>query len=239
LGFLPTTLGIGLLQVGPQPQTNPKTVAGRPVCAARSGYEVSMPEKSRLLRGIIDQASSGDIIRFANLRIPWSIALNPDRGELILNKNLTIEATSAQTVKIYGAKTLFGDIKSRVFEVSAGVSVNLSYLRLNEGNGLAGLSNGTQRLDGRGGAVLDLGTLTKNACGVTRNSASLNGGGMYVADGARLTVRGISRLNENSAPMGGGIYDDSGTLTIDGSLLATDSAQEGGGVYNAFGTVAK
>jgi hypothetical protein len=194
------------------------------------------------LRYDIDHAKSGDIIQF-DFTLFSSIVLNPSRGQLLLNKNLTIngKGTPSGRLTIHGATPLFGPTESRVFEVSAGVSVTLDNLSLTNGNGTTGGGSGTKSFDGHGGAVLDLGTLTMNACSVEANSASVAGGGIYVAEGAHLTVNSGLVLNNSVSDSfrgaGGGIYDAGGTATISHCNVKYNSARNGGGIFDAFGTV--
>src|SRR5262249_34083806 len=136
------------------------------------------------LRRVISEAKSGDTIQFAPTI--HSIRLNSAYGQLILDKNLTIKGTSAHPVEISGGNT------ERVCEVPRGVSVTLDYLNLTGGTGTDPIN---PHYYGKGGAVLNLGTLTINNCWLHGNTISFashygldGGGGIYNVRGAQLTV---------------------------------------------------
>jgi predicted outer membrane repeat protein len=154
------------------------------------------------LRAAIAAAQSNDTIAFAPSLAGQTITL---KGELLLNKNLTIAGLGA------GALTISGNHASRVFEVAAGMQVNLSGLTLS--NGLAAAANG-------GGILVDAGAvLTLSNSTLSGNSASFN----------RKGIGGI----------GGGI-DNSGTATLSGCILSDNTTQfpdgatggTGGAIYN-------
>ena len=94
------------------------------------------------LRAEINAAHNGDTIVFAPNLDGQTITLT--KGELLLNKNLTIAGPSDQGV------TISGNNNSRVFEVAAGTQVNLSGLTIN--NGLAKAGDG-------GGILVDAGAV--------------------------------------------------------------------------------
>src|SRR5262249_27532633 len=98
--------------------------------------------QNSLRRAIILEAKSGDTIQFAPTID--SIRLNPAYGQLILDKNLTIEGTSAHPVKISGGYA------ERVLAVASGVNVTLDYLKLTQGNGQ---DPHYPSVNGKGGAV--------------------------------------------------------------------------------------
>jgi hypothetical protein len=170
------------------------------------------------LRGEIAAAKSNDTIVFDTSLSGQSINLytNAAVGELVINKNLTIQGPSSPLSPI----TINGGY-SRIFEVDgAKTIVSLSNLNINIGNGVANNPLSVGATDGEGGAIWNGGTLTVNACNLINNSA----------------VSGFP------AGLGGAIYN-AGTLTVSNSTLNNNSVYhsdfdhtysgDGGAIYNA------
>jgi hypothetical protein len=182
-------------------------------------------------RGEIAAAQSGDTIVFDPTKLAGQ-QVQLTSSELYINTSLTIQGLPTQSV-ISGALS-----HSRVFEVAAGVSVTLTNLAIIDGTGIADAFNfDSASMDGTGGGILNLGTLTLHNCTVSGNTITTNytrsGGGIYNA--GSLTVDG-SVLTGNSAFDGGGIFNAAGgTLSVTGSTLSANIADfEGGGLYNAY-----
>lgn len=159
------------------------------------------------LQAEIAAAQSGDTIVFA--KGIGSTIFTGNAGasgptEFEINKNLEIEGPGANKLAISGG------LASRVFEVDPGVQVTLSGLTIEHGNGsFGGFEPDTY--DGKGGGILNFGTLLLSNCIVTGNSDF--GSGVY-------------QLNQ-----GGGIYN-AGTLYVSGSTVTNNTAAYGGGIYN-------
>jgi hypothetical protein len=164
------------------------------------------------------------------------------QGELVIDHSVTIDAPSAGV-------TIDAGGTSRVMEIdgtSSGVTVNLSDLTLENGNG-----NGTNESDNGGGLLVYAesglsATVTISNSTISGNSAAY-GGGIYNDgnDGAAMLTINNSTISGNKAinDDGGGIYNEGafGTamLTINNSTISGNSATDGGGIYNdgyAFGT---
>jgi hypothetical protein len=169
------------------------------------------------LRGEIAAAYSGDKIVFDPSLSGQTITLNPYDGELVINKNLTIQGPGAPLSPV----TISG-FNSRVFEVDGtGTVVSLSNLNIVSGNGVALNSSSRGATDGDGGAIWNGGTLTINGCNLSNNTA-INGFGLG---------------------LGGAIYN-AGTLTVSNSTLDNNSVYlsnfdhtyfgSGGAIYNAY-----
>jgi hypothetical protein len=207
------------------------------------------------LRGEIAAAAPGDTIAFANTLNGQTINLG---GEMVINKNLTIQGPGAGQLTINGG----GYYASRIFEVDgAATTVTLSGLSLVDGNGMfnnyftsaSEHQTGTAP-DGQGGAIWNGGTLTVSGCTLANNTADLAydqnysstnagfGGAIYNA--GTLTVSNNSTLADNSAGdpynyyyrgLGGAIYN-AGTLTVSGSTLANNAAYgPPPGIYSSGG----
>jgi hypothetical protein len=157
-------------------------------------------------------------------------------GELLLNKDLTIAGPGVAVM------TVSGNHASRVFEVAATFTVNISGLTI--ANGSVANANG--------GGIYNAGTLTLTSS--TLSGSSANGGSSFTVDGGGIYNAGTlsiasSTLSGNTAigrgnlanACGGGIYN-TGTLTLTSSTLSGSSATasdnypdmaQGGGIYNA------
>lgn len=171
------------------------------------------------LRADVAAAQSGDTIAFAPALNGQTITLT--KGELLLNKNLTIAGPGA------GALSVSGNNHSRVFEVASGTEVSLSGLTIS--NGLAA--------GGDGGGIYNSGTLTVSGSTLSGNSANYlkkgnaiiggDGGGIY--DSGTLAVNGNSTLSYNTASNRGGGIVNFGMLTVSNSALLHNT---GSGIFN-------
>jgi hypothetical protein len=134
------------------------------------------------LRAEIAAAHSGDTINFAPSLAGQTITLT--KGELLINKNLTIAGPGA------GELTLSGNHASRVFEVAIGTHVALAGLTIS--NGLAAGADG--------GGIDNSGTLTVSGSILSGNSTNYRwkgnnivggeGGGIYNSGFAHKTLSG-------------------------------------------------
>jgi CSLREA domain-containing protein len=161
------------------------------------------PGPAGSLRKAINDAAAGDTINFS-VSVPAGITLTA--GQLLISKNLTIVGPGARNL------TISGNNASRIFEVAAGVTMDMSGLTLTGGN--ANLPSASVRF---GGAIYNSGTLTITACRIIGNKASSQ--------------------TANGDGSGGGIFNYiGGTLTMRDSEISNnlcDSAQsEGGGIFN-------
>jgi hypothetical protein len=187
------------------------------------------PDGQLSLREAISAASSGDQITFDSSLSGSTINLDPTKGELLINTNLSIIGLGAVNLAVNGQH------QNRVFEIAAGASDTISGLTIENGfetNDIFG---------GSGGGILNWGTLTVSGSTLTGNSAIVQGGGIFNYGGG-LTVSG-STLSDNSATSstygyGGGIVNIYGTVTVTGSALSGNSATHGGGgIANEVGTL--
>jgi hypothetical protein len=197
------------------------------------------------LRADVAAAQSGDTIDLSGLS-GQTISLTS--GELVLNKNLTIQGPAAPQAPA----TISNDGGSRMFEIDGTTTqVALSNLNLTDGIGMAGNAAGTGALNGQGGAIWNGGMLTLNACNLSGNHSATQGGALW--NGGTLTLNACD-LSSNSCydasepdlvALGGAIYNV-GTLTISSSTLSGNSAGvfpsitifgpeggDGGAIYNA------
>ena len=179
------------------------------------------------LRQAILDASPGDTINFA----PGIITINLTSGELLINKDVTINGPGANVLTVRNAQG-----ESRIFDI-ASVTVAISGLTI---------TNGSVSVSPGGGGILNSGTLTISNCTISGNStlhrdgSSGYGGGIY--NDASLTISNCT-ISGNTAPFdnfydtqgyGGGIYN-TGLLTITNSTVSGNSASDhGGGIFNSY-----
>ena len=138
------------------------------------------------LQAEIAAALSGDTIVFSK-GIGSTIftgPAGPSSGsvsqELEINKNLDIEGPGANKLAISGGGG------SRVFQVDAGAQVTLSGLTIENGSGTFDPSLSDPN-DGKGGGILNFGTLSLSGSTVTQNAATY-GGGIFNDTAGILTV---------------------------------------------------
>ena len=169
------------------------------------------------LRQTIANSISGDTITFAPSLSGASLGLTG--GELLLNKNLTIDASGLPDGII-----LNGNHNDRIFEVAAGTVVMLNALTLENGYLDPLLPNS-------GGAIYNNGgTLTVNRCTLTGNSTGNNGGGISTQGAAgSLTVNQCTLTGNSAGLAGGGVYRSSGSLTVNQSTISGNTAGTSGG----------
>jgi hypothetical protein len=156
-------------------------------------------------------------------------------GELLLSRSVTITGPS-------GGLTVSGNNASRVFEVAAGVTANLSGLTI--ANGLVSSSSMA-----RGGGILNAGSLSLTDCTLSNNQAavSLTGtgsedvsaqGGGIASTGSLSLIR--CTLSGNSATLAAGNLDygqvNGGGLYANGTMVSlTNSTVSGNSSVAMFG----
>jgi hypothetical protein len=157
-------------------------------------------------------------------------------GEIPLNKDLIFDGGA-------GARPVIQSSTGRIFRIYNGVVV-FNNLRFEGGPSFGGgiVNQGTTSGDsvtitnsvfnsshttGAGGAIENSGVMTISGSTFEFNSAVDAGGA--IANSGTLTLTG-SRLQYNSsATSGGSVANTTGTLTIDGSLIADSNASAGAG----------
>jgi hypothetical protein len=138
------------------------------------------------------------------------------RGELLLNKDLTIAGPGADVL------TVSGNHIGRVFEISATFTVDISGLTV--ADGIAGFTGGA--------GILNAGTLTVTDSSLSRNTGAYDGGAIFDSGTGSTTIID-SVLSGNSASFGGGIASDLGPLIIRSSIISGNQVSgSGGGIYD-------
>jgi fibronectin-binding autotransporter adhesin len=186
------------------------------------------------LRQAIADALPGDTIVFAT-----NGTIRLTSGELFLDKSLDLVGPGAAQLAVSG------NFVSRVFNISAGVTCSISGLTIRDGrtadgtNGLPGASPGSAGASG--GGLLNLGTLTLDACSVTANLTGRGGNGGRGANGTNDPLWGRSGGTGGSGGAGGaggGMYN-AGTLTLSNCVFSGNSTGNGGdGGYGGYGGTA-
>ena len=170
------------------------------------------------LRQAIASAASGDTITFS---LPPNSSITLTSGELLVNKNLTINGPGANQLTVRRSSA-DGTPDFRIFDITGIVTIT----------GLT-ISNGKLTDFGAGGIYNNHGTLTINNCTISGNSAGTVGGGIY-NDGGTLTITNSTISGNSASHEGGGIYN-SGTLTINNCTISGNyGGFSGGGIRNFF-----
>jgi hypothetical protein len=142
---------------------------------------------------------------------------------LTISDDLTITGPGADSL------TVSGNDASRVFQITGGVSVEISDMMIAHGNAFLG--------DRQGGGVRiddDLGSIvTVRRCTLAFNRASNQGGAILNFFGM-LTVE-ESTFVSNESDGGGGAITNGGSLTVVNSTFSDNSAANFGGAYTSGG----
>jgi predicted outer membrane repeat protein len=202
--------------------------APRPAQAATLVVTTSSNLGAGTLRALLESASSGDTITFANNLSGATIRLN---SNLIISKDLTIDAsTLAAPVTLSGDTDNSGSGDTQVLRVNSGVTVAFDNVNFSTGTNLAG---GT----GQGGAIyIDQASVSLSNCAVT-NSVADQGGGIYNNAGTLTIDHCVFSSNTATNAGGGAILNNGGEVTLTSSVVSGNHAAiNGGGVYTIYGT---
>ena len=169
------------------------------------------------------------------------VAALPDLG-----KTLTIAGPGANVLEVRGSQAGAG---YRVFNISSGVTVNISGLTISNGNdalgggginnaGTLNLSNSTVKgnlTTGAGAGINNTGTLNITGSTISNNVATASGGGILNSATGILTLKNstISTNTSNGGANTGGGISNAGTATL---INVTVAANTLGGGINSTGT---
>lgn len=167
------------------------------------------------LRDAIANVLSNGFITFAPALDDVTITLTS--GQIAISKDLTIDAFS-----LPNGITLSGNNASRIFNITAGKTVTLRKLSLEDGF-----------TPGNGGAIGNAGDLTIEDC-TFRNNAAVNGGALDSTFGTTTTLT-RSTFYENAASRGGAI-GHAGPLTATNCTFTRNIATNDGGALFNFQT---
>ncbi|RDI06955.1 T9SS type A sorting domain-containing protein [Flavobacterium sp. AG291] len=120
-------------------------------------------------------------------------------------------------------------------DVGGKVTINDAEITLNVSNRAGG---GIEDNSGSAGFVnMTNVTLNNN----TTNMSPGNGGGLHVTGAGMVTITGGTVSDNEAGAEGGGLWNGTGTMTIEGTVIANNTAsgagadQGGGGIYNLSG----
>ncbi len=183
------------------------------------------------LRDNVSIACSGDTIRFAAITDGFPINLT---NEIALDSNLVIIGNQASSAGLAPLTILDGNANSRIFHITAGNTVEIHNITLQNGNGDGLQPAGVTPMLTVGGAIFNQGVLSLLNSKVVGNTASFQGGGVYSSVGDVTFTN--SAVSGNTAPEGGGVLNVFGVVTYINSTISGNTAQiTGGGIYNFQG----
>jgi hypothetical protein len=127
------------------------------------------------LRQAILDATSGDTINFA----ASITTINLTSGELLINKNLTINGPGPNLLTVQRSSGMF----FRIFDIaSASITATISGLTITSG----------RAFNSNGGGISNVGALTITNCAISANTTDSFGGGIYNAGLLTITASTIS-----------------------------------------------
>ena len=142
-------------------------------------------------------------------------------GELLIDKNITINATGMNI-------TINADQKSRVFNIDEGADVTLVGLAITGGR--------TTGSSDFGAGIFNRGQLTMTDCTVTGNTSTRSSGGGIYSD-SHLIMTDCTISNNTALGFlanGGGIFNLYGTLDLVGCTIFGNTADgSGGGIHSS------
>lgn len=138
-----------------------------------------------------------------------------ETGDLDILDDLTIIGDSAESTFVVGAQ-------DRVFDVHAGVSLELADLTVRGGD-----------VQGNGGGIRNAGTLSLSRVAVSGNrTTGGDGGGIYSnGQGATAGVARSAVTGNTSSGVGGGIAAGETIIVTDSTISGNSAATKGGGLY--------
>ena len=161
-------------------------------------------------------------IKFASALSGQTITLTS--GQLLSSLRTRIDASSlAAGIKVSGNNA------SRVLEVAAGNSVELSSFTIMNGRVTGAFPN-------NGGGILCGGNLVMNRCTLSGNRSDISGGGLSVSLAGSATLNECTVSGNQSVTTSGGGISSAGKLTMNHCTVSGNSAVTPGGGIRSFGT---
>jgi hypothetical protein len=183
------------------------------------------------LRHAINFACPGSTITFNLAAGTHTITLDSSLGQLVINKNLTINGPTGAANRV----TVSGNNSTRVLQITGAVTVNISDLTISNGQVSGGSGIGGSGIFNNGGTL----TLTNSTISSNTSAGLEGGGGIYTLNGTLNVTNSTVSGNSTSAGPGGGIRIGGGgsTLTVTNSTISGNSATGlGGGIAVASTT---
>lgn len=216
------------------------------------------------LKDAVKNAQAGNVITIRGTinATKYGTGEHKNFGEIIIDKNITIEGTTNQTSDILNAnKTEDGKTAHRIFVVKNGAKLTLKGLTLKGGIAPSGAGGGgifiedggTVELENctiedcetgsgsDGGAISISGTANLTGCTIKTCTAKRNGGGVYVGKNGTFTMNNCTLTGNKANANGGGVYVGSNAkkFTMKGSSCITPSTAPDKGKNDVFLTVDK
>ncbi len=223
------------------PFITPQAVQAQPQTVTVTSLADPLQSGQTTLRQAISSVANGGTITFANGLLPGTINLTG--GELIINKDLTIQGPGAGLLTISGNNAQAGGF--RAFQITDDAEVTISGVTIATGRAQQGgaiHNSGDLTINSstimnniaidRGGAIYNTGDLSINGGAISGNEGFL--GGAIYSDGGTVTLTGTSLLN-NEAHMGGGLFSDEAVATVTGGAISGNTAVNGAGVFTEIG----
>ena len=186
---------------------------------AASAATTPVDNNTNALQDAINNASDGDTLELS--------AGNYYEHDITVDKNLTIEGP---TVAINSTPKAVIDSQGqgRVFYIVSGVTVNLEYLLIQNGNAATNSSNQF------GGGIRNYGTLNLQNSYVQNNTATYGGGG--IANWGVMTITDSNIYNNIETGGNGGGIDNWNIINLNDTNLYNNTAiGYGGGIENDEG----
>jgi uncharacterized repeat protein (TIGR01451 family) len=188
---------------------------------------------------VVNSTASGEVTApgLLDLLQAFNLACLPGAGPITFDPTVftapqTISLTAGQIELTSGSPTLINPGPqltisaggaSRVFQIDKGVTATMSGLAITGG------------IAGRGGGILNYGTLKLTDCTISGNSAS-DGGGLC-NDYGSMTLSGVTVSGNTASDQGAGVFNNQrGTTTITTCSISGNHAPNGAGIAN-YGTL--
>ncbi|MGB3403757.1 MAG: Ig-like domain-containing protein [Microcoleaceae cyanobacterium] len=182
------------------------------------------------LREAIATAAPGDRIIFDASLVtgtPPNGTINLTNGELVIDKNLTIEGPDTDNDPDTREITVDAGGNSRVFNINDGNNTAFSAVSISNLTIIGGALTGTAD---SGGGIYSRESLSVSNSTVSDNSAgrSTDGGGI-TSRNSTLSLTNSTVSGNTSGDDGGGIFSDSSTLSLTNSTISGNTAGDNGG----------
>lgn len=225
------------------PLIAPQAVQAQPQAITVTSLSDSPQASQVTLRQAITSVAAGGTITFAANLLPGTINLTG--GELVIDKDLTIQGPGPALLTINGNDALGSGF--RAFHIEENATVTISGVTIAGGRttqGAAIQNDGDLTINSstimnniaidRGGAIHNTGDLTINGGAISGNQAFL--GGAIYSDSGTVTLSGVSLLN-NEAHLGGGYFGDEATANATGGTISGNTAVNGAGAFIEGGSM--
>ena len=211
------------------------------------------------LKDAVKNAQAGNVITIRGTinATKYGTGEHKNFGEIIIDKNITIEGTTNQTSDILNANKTEGSKPAhRIFVVKNGATLTLKNITLKGGIAPSGAGGGgifiedggTVELENctiedcetgsgsDGGAISISGTANLTGCTIKTCTAKRNGGGVYVGKNGTFTMNNCTLTGNKANANGGGVYVGSNAkkFTMKGSSCITPSTAPDKGKNDVF-----